>query len=289
MNLMASTPTRKFVPPPLGDDELELPKFLRRTRKQQEAINEYNRTHPLPPVNFSGETQEKRREVDETRARMDAERDEEIKQQNASRAERRKLDDERRKRGDFVSSKQVPGTEWDPGTGRWVRPGAMSAAKFNRLLGEMPNEKAREILIEKYGAGHGASLGAHASDGAGDVPKDSKRGAPSMANGRAKTREAGAKPAGRVRVTAAPPAKEKPKGAAPSKPRRGGKPEVVAAVEALLTRPEGATLTEIGAAYGWKDHSASAFVSVNFRNAGRKTTKETIEGRGVVYHLEAKS
>jgi hypothetical protein len=273
VNLMAATSTPKVPPPTLGDP-LEIPAFLRRTREQQDAINEYNRAHPLPPTNFSGETQETRRAVDEARARMDAERAEEVKQQNASRAERRKLEAEQRKRGDFVSSEQVPGTQWDPGIGRWVKHNSMTMAKYNRLMEQMDTPESKRILHEMHGAGLGASpvdVSIRTQPGAGRKARDDQ---PSQRSG------AGAKPAGRVRVTAAPP---------PKKAKPVGKGDAVAGVEAMLTRPEGATLAEIGAQYGWKEPSASAFISVNFRNLGRATTKEKVDGRGTVYRLEAKS
>lgn len=146
--------------------------------------------------------------------------------------------------------------------------------RYARIMRELPTERHRQIFRELFGEGKKKGPGRGASRG-DDVAVDATEkdsaaaAAPSKKRSRAEAGGTGSSP---VRSTT-------------DKPRPRGKPEQVAAVREMLTRPEGATLAEIGKLYGWKEPSASAFISVNFRNHGEPTSKKVVDGRGTVYNL----
>jgi hypothetical protein len=59
-----------------------------------------------------------------------------------------------------------------------------------------------------------------------------------------------------------------------------------AAVVAMLTRPNGATIPEIVAATGWQPHTVrGAFAGAPKKRLGLEVTSEKIEGRGRVYRI----
>lgn len=236
---------------------------------------------PQPAVAFGQRDDTRQREVDTARARIAEEEAEDKKRRDASTAERRKLQRAAEKDGVFVSSKHVPGTEWDAQLGRWTKP-TMTQAKFERLFREMPDAKHRKVLIEMYGKGR-------------EIPSCEVTASSSTPAATASTVRVAA--AGKPRSKTAKSSSVMKKVAAPSTHTsyatamsRTGLPRVpkeeqVAHIKTMLCRPEGTTLAEAGAKFGWQEHSTSAFISVNFRNQGMATTKEKVDGRGTVYRL----
>jgi hypothetical protein len=51
----------------------------------------------------------------------------------------------------------------------------------------------------------------------------------------------------------------------------------------MLQRPEGATIAEIAAAFGWLPHTTRAAMSTKSRKAGLTFVSEKVDGRGRVY------
>ena len=69
------------------------------------------------------------------------------------------------------------------------------------------------------------------------------------------------------------------------KPREGTKQE---ALIAMLKRPEGASIAEITAEFGWQPHTVrGAIAGALKKKLGLEVTSEKIEGRGRVYKLPA--
>ncbi len=69
------------------------------------------------------------------------------------------------------------------------------------------------------------------------------------------------------------------------KPREGTKQE---ALIAMLKRPEGASIAEITAEFGWLRHTArGAIAGALKKKLGLNVTSEKIEGRGRVYKLDS--
>lgn len=237
-----------------------IPAFLLIDKKEAARRRKWNEEHPVQPVSFSGKSEERLREVELARAKIDAEKKASERVRLDSVHARKKMEKEAEAQGAYA--KPIPGAVWNPAQNRYVHPNYMPRRKFERLLAEMPTEGHRTILKQRFGTAGQATATVMVDTPA---PRKARAAAP-------------AKPKAKAKAAAAPATRAK----------RGGKPEQVAAVEAMLTRPEGATLSEIGAKFGWLDHTASAFLSVNFRNLGRPTVKATEAGRGTVYRLEEK-
>ena len=71
----------------------------------------------------------------------------------------------------------------------------------------------------------------------------------------------------------------------PRKTREGSKQE---ALIAMLKRPEGASIAEITAEFGWQPHTVrGAIAGALKKKLGLEVTSEKIEGRGRVYKLPA--
>lgn len=154
---------------------------------------------------------------------------------------------------------------YDMNAATWRPHGYMSRAKYQRLLEGMPTPAHRKVFIKMFGA----------------TQKPEDRDPAPVA------KQAGKKKSLLQKLVEGPTAKTPaPKTtAAPSGAARERKlnPEHDAKVSAMLRRPEGATLSEIGAAMGWQDHSASAFLT-GIRKT--RTIVKTTEARGTVYRLE---
>lgn len=248
----------------------EIPDFLKVDRKEAERRRQWNADHPIQARSFT----EVRREVDETVKALNRQIE---KEADAAVAERNKrLATKKVKARVMIIEPMVipPGYRWDGFHCQLMHPKKMSRSNYARLRQEMPTDAHRKIFEAEYGPWQGTS-------GGSDITAASRASAKSRA-----------KPAGQPRKLDGPRAQPDKSGshAAPVAPaarlKRGGKPEQVAAVAAMLTRPEGATLSEIGAQFGWLDHTTSAYISVNFRNLGRTTSKATVAGRGTVYRLD---
>jgi hypothetical protein len=54
----------------------------------------------------------------------------------------------------------------------------------------------------------------------------------------------------------------------------------------LLERPQGATALEVGAAFGWLEHTSRARISTGPRTRGYKVVRTREDGRGSVYRAE---
>jgi hypothetical protein len=241
--------------------DFDIPEMFRVTPEEAERRRlewEANPPKPLSMLlgNISDADQEKRaadrqRFIDEQEARK--------KRALDNLSARKSMEREDAKKGITTFTRKMPGTVWDARRGRWVDPHQpMDKMRYERLMREMPTQRHRELLAEMYGGG---------------------RCLPTQTTSTAKSST-------KKVATAAPSTRSRPTPTAPATARkRVPKEEQVAHVRAMLARPEGATLAEAGATFGWLEHSTSAFISVHFRNAGLKTTKEKVEGRGTVYRF----
>lgn len=263
-------------------DTLDIPPFLRVDESESERRRQWWKDHPpTTSAQTTLDQQDRKREVDEMRAKFAQEKLESEKVRLNSLNARKKLD---AKSGAF--DKQMPGTHWDGTLGRYVSDNApMPRAKFERLLREMPTEEHRQTFIRMYGAGQCLDTASYSMAAATARPT---LGPPaSTGNRRSKTSSATPTPS---RPKSAPPKKVGHTESAGRKALvaasgKASKEEQVAHIKTMLERPEGATLAEAGARFGWQEHSTSAFLSTQFRNKGMPTTKEKIEGRGTVYRL----
>lgn len=69
----------------------------------------------------------------------------------------------------------------------------------------------------------------------------------------------------------------------PRKAREGSKQE---ALIAMLKRPEGASIAEIAAAFGWQAHTVRGAIAGTLKKKlGLRVTSEKVEGRGRVYKI----
>ena len=69
----------------------------------------------------------------------------------------------------------------------------------------------------------------------------------------------------------------------PRKAREGSKQE---ALVAMLRRPEGASIAEIAAAFGWQAHTVRGAIAGTLKKKlGLRVTSEKVEGRGRVYKI----
>ena len=71
----------------------------------------------------------------------------------------------------------------------------------------------------------------------------------------------------------------------PRKAREGSKQE---ALVAMLKRPQGASIAEIAAAFGWQAHTVRGAIAGTLKKKlGLEVTSEKVEGRGRVYKIAA--
>lgn len=270
--------------------DLMIPDFLRVDRAEAVRRLQWNETHPIVQTGFSGQSEESRRDVDEARERMKVEQKERARQQLEALAERKREEAQAKVPHQF--SKRLPGMIWNTRYGKWVLPNFMSQRKYDRLLSEMPTEAHRAAFIKTFGSGHGASRGAGGSPAC--ATKDASMAGSTPAGAQAKTRSA-VKGAGRVRVPSEPRARVSgweltaPTTKPPRAPSAAGAWK--AGVISMLERPEGATLAEIGAVYGWQEHSVSARLSAIRKE---RVIIATVEERGSikavrVYRMEKAS
>lgn len=252
-------------------DDLSIPAFLRVTPAMAAAQRKWNEEHPPRPMAFMDGGADSAEQQARKAARLAFEEEQKALRLRAlhSISARKKMDADNEAKGLITFQKHVPGTVWDARGNRFVDPGYMSPARHARLLGEMPTEKHRQAFIDRFGPGHGASLGRDAAKNAQRVGR-AAAAAPTNPRSRGKAGRAGSTP---ERSTTTEPKKRLPKG------------QQLVHIKGMLLRPEGATLAEAGAALGWLEHSTGAFISVHLRNKGRVTTKEKVEGRGTVYKL----
>lgn len=265
----------------------DAPKFLLRTKGDAAKIRKWNAEHPLDAQEVKswnvGPRWDQKADP-EFEKKLLAEADAEKKRlaptdptKGLSKEEKKAALMERRAAAKAkadaaraaLSAKPAGESYWDANASVWRPIGYMSRAKYARLVAEMPTNEHRAAFIEMFG--HTQTEGARCPP-------------PKVLKARLK--------AAQEAVRAAPAPKKgkdakaaKPKRAASAAPakRRGPNPEHLAKVTAMLTRPEGATLAEIGAAMGWQEHSASAFLS-GIRKT--RTIAKTVEARGNVYRLE---
>lgn len=307
--------------------DLAVPDFLVVDKAEGERRRAWAAAHPVVALNFSGQSEDERRDVDEARARMKAEQKARELEHLQALADRKR--EEAQALAPHQFAKQLPGMIWSPRYGKWVSPDFMSASKYARLLRDMPSDKHRAAFIKQFGSGHGASAGAggspvsatsHATKAkatpAGEVSGESRK-SPAKVAGRVRVpSESGGVPRGasapiksalstntptrsekRLANNAAMRTKNKAKGAQPSpfapittQRMNGISPSVARGdgvwmprVIAMLRRPQGATLAEVGAAEGWLEHSASARLSAIRKEHNITATKED---RGRVYRME---
>lgn len=280
----------------MTDDDLDVPEFLRVSKAEGARRAAWNEAHPVETTGFSGETTAKRREVDEARARIDAERKESERQRLQALKERKREEARAETCGQY--SKRMPGMTWNSMVGKWMTPNHISPANHARILSEMPTDEHRSIFIKLYGPGQKAvpaqAVSAGASAGVGGSPT----GATSHAGPghSARTQSGGSKAkrsrptaTGRVRIPSGPTTRagmdvKKVKPArVPSKPRAAKTPTWMPGVIEMLGRPEGATLTQIGVVYGWQEHTASARLSAI---RVERTILSAVENGVRVYRLE---
>ena len=283
MNL-AMTSASKYPPP--GPD-IDIPAFLRVDEAEAARRKQYWIDHPPRALASFGETDDRRQQMATMRAKLEAQAAEEKKERDKSAAARRAMEKEASKEGTFVSSKRMPGTEWSQELGRWVKPGTMSTRKFLRLLNQMPDAKHRQAFIDQFGEGQEIPPCEDTASASTRAATASTARAAASGKTRSPTAKSSSATKKAVSATTAPSTVTPPKSIAPATERkpRVPKEEQVAHIQAMLERPEGATLAEAGAKFGWLEHSTSAFISVNFRNKGKTTAKEKVEGRGTVYRL----
>lgn len=238
------------------DDGLAIPDFLRITPEKAAARKAWNAAHPVAAT-----VQESKFKVE--RERREEEKKTKQRERLAALAVKKKHEAEAEKKG--IYSKPLPGLVWDTVRGGWVNPNAISRAKFNFMMANAPTEKHREFMRRKY-----PQFGPF-PDAQPDMVIETET---------TKVRSPAKKPL-------AEPKKASPVASVKSTGKRGSlsKAEQTEKVEAMLLRPEGATLREIGVEMGWLDHSASAFLS-GIRKT--KTIIATPEARGRVYRLEKK-
>lgn len=155
---------------------------------------------------------------------------------------------------------------------------AMTESKYRRLMRDMPDDKfgeeCRRILKQDFGLRLGSLAG---DDVARHRPSKDERSRPKAA-GRVQSpgNPGGAVACGRATPPAPASKPKKPIGAA-----TGWKEAVIA----VLRRPEGGTLPEIGAPHGWLDKTTSARLSA----VRKEHTIESVieEGRGRVYRIRS--
>lgn len=262
--------------------DLTIPDFLVVDKAEGARRREWATAHPVVHTNFSGQTEVEERAVDEARARMKAEKlVRETERLNALHA--RKVE-ERRAEGHGGFSEPLKGMIWNPLRGKWVLPNYMSQAKYDRLMREMPTEAHRVILVKLYGSGHGASLGVGGSPAC--AIRDARKVESTPAGASGKSRSLG-KQTGRVRVPTEPRAPVEATATNRRPPIKSVAPRAAGdwmpRVITLLSRPEGATLAEVGAQEGWLEHSASARLSAIRKE---RTILAAVEERGRVYRME---
>lgn len=165
--------------------------------------------------------------------------------------------------------------------------GAMTKANHARIMGELPTDKHRQIFVKLYGPGQGASLGAGAPTPV-RATKDARRIKVTPAGGASDESRSATKGAGRVRVPSGSRGTSSPVSASSTNkpPRATAAGDWKSGLILMLARPEGVTLTEIGAAYGWQEKSASARLS-GIRK--ERTINTAVEERGRVYRTEKKA
>lgn len=264
--------------------DLTIPDFLVVDKAEGARRKAWNEAHPVVHTNFSGQTEVEERAVDEARARMKAEKlVRETERLNALHA--RKVE-ERRAEGHGGFSEPLKGMIWNPLRGKWVLPNYMSPRKYARLLSEMPTEGHRKIFVKLYGSGLGVSLGAGGSPACATKDATTVESTPAGASGKSRSAVKGAE---RVRVPSEPRGGavaanrrvKAPPTLKPAAPRAAG--DWMPRVITLLSRPEGATLAEVGAQEGWLEHSASARLSAIRKE---RAIIAAVEDRGRVYRME---
>lgn len=266
-----------------SDDPFEIPKFLRREPGSDAKTREWNAAHPLPKTVTSFSSLTAAHEPTEFEKQLLA--DEEAEKAALTSGKRLAKKEEKEARSSRGRGRRAKATEpmplesattggqyWDAAANCFRPIGYMSPARYAHLLSEMPDERYRAAFIKMFG---------HTQ------PEDKR--SPSAASLKKlvrATQEATRGPAAVRRADKAKAAKPAKKAAAAPTKARQLNPEHDAKVSAMLSRPEGATLTEIGATMGWQEHSASAFLS-GIRKT--RTIVKTVDDRGNVYRLETAS
>jgi hypothetical protein len=148
--------------------------------------------------------------------------------------------------------------------------------------------KRGETMFRETGDGHGVTLvitkrGLEAIDGdGGDAkvtePKTKAKPAPTP-----KKQKDAAKTKAAARAERKATAKPKAAAAAERAPRDSKQAKMIE----MLKRPNGASVDEIAAEFGWLKHTTRAAVSVAVRKLGLTSTATKEENRGTVYRIAA--
>lgn len=272
----------------MAEVDLTIPDFLLVTPAEAERRKRHWEEHPPTAVNFSGATDEKLALQREAREQEKKDRLAALAEATKAKRAQARGDAEAEQHGKF--SQHLPGTDWNPSVGKFTPRNYMSPSKYARLRAEMPTEAHRAAFDKIYGAGPPDSV---AETSAATRGKAEEEQVPRSAPRKARSALPGA---GRDGLPDAPPVDRRPGSEARpgSQQRAQGAPvsspsDAVARVAAMLTRPEGASLTELAAvgAGGKLPHSCSAFLTTKFRQKGAVISKTKDDKRGGwVYHLD---
>ena len=145
-------------------------------------------------------------------------------------------------------------------------------AKLNQPVWRETGDNERLTLVATEAAFEALGIAPDdAPTGADEAPATEAASQDAQAPVSAPTAPAGRKSRKRAQGTAKPKSDKGP---------RQNKGETMLA---MLQRPEGASIAEIAAAFGWLPHTTRAAMSTKSRKAGLTLASEKVDGRGRVY------